>query len=107
MDSIHKSLAEIVGEDHVSSQPEELYIYSYDLGTTEPHRPDYVVAPRTTEEVQQVVKLANMEKITVVPLGGGLSLAGLAVPLRGGIALDLKRMDTIIEVNEKARHVVI
>ena len=107
MDSIHKSLAEIVGERYVSNQPEELYIYSYDLGTTEPHRPDYVVAPRTTQEVQEIVKLANREKIPVVPLGGGLSLAGLAVPLRGGIALDLKRMDTIIEVNEKARHVVV
>ena len=107
MDSIYKSLAEIVGEDHVSSQPEELYIYSYDLGTTEPHRPDYAVAPRTTEEVQKIVKLANKEKIPIAPLGGGLSLAGLAVPLRGGIALDLKRMDTIIEVNEKARYVVL
>jgi len=107
MDNVKKALAEIVGEDHVSAEPEELYIYSYDLGTTEPHRPDYAVAPRTTEEVQGIVKLANKEKIPVVPLGGGLSLAGLAVPLRGGIALDLKRMDTIIEVNEKARYALV
>ncbi len=107
MDSIFKSLAAIVGESHVSNQPEELYIYSYDLGTTEPCQPDYVVAPRTAEEVQEIVKLANRGKIPVVPLGGGLSLAGLAVPLRGGIVLDLKRMDTIIEVNEKARYVVV
>ena len=107
MDSIYKSLAEIVGEEHVSNQPEELYIYSFDLGTTEPHQPDYAVAPKTTEEVQEIVKLANREKIPIAPLGGGLSLAGLAVPLRGGIALDLKRMDRIIEVNERARYVVV
>ena len=107
MESIYKSLLEIVGEEHVSTRPEELYIYSHDLGTTEPQRPDYAVAPKTTQEVQQVVKLANREKIPVVPLGGGLSLAGLAVPLRGGIALDLKRMDRIIEVNERARYVVV
>ena len=107
MDSIHQSLVEIVGKEHVSNQPEELYIYSFDLGTTEPHRPDYAVAPRTTEEVQAIVKLANKEKIPVVPLGGGLSLAGLAVPLRGGITLDMKRMDSIIEVNEKARYAVV
>jgi len=94
MESIYKSLVEIVGEEHVSTRPEELYVYSYDLGTTEPQRPDYAVAPKTTGEVQQIVKLANREKIPVVPLGGGLSLAGLAVPLRGGIALDLKRMDS-------------
>jgi len=107
MESIYKSLVEIVGEEHVSTRPEELYVYSYDLGTTEPQRPDYAVAPKTTGEVQQIVKLANREKIPVVPLGGGLSLAGLAVPLRGGIALDLKRMDRIIEVNERARYVVV
>ena len=107
MDSIQQALTEIVGEEHASTRPEELYIYSFDLGTTEPHRPDYAVAPRTTEEVQAIVKLANKEKIPVVPLGGGLSLAGLAVPLRGGIALDMKRMDSIIEVNEKARYVLV
>ena len=107
MDNVKKALAEIVGEEYVSTEPEELYIYSYDLGTTEPRRPDYAVVPRTTEEVQRIVKLANKEKTPIVPLGGGLSLAGLAVPLRGGIALDLKRMDTIIEVSERARYAVV
>ena len=107
MDSIRQALIEIVGEEQMSTRPEELYIYSFDLGTTEPHRPDYAVAPRTTEEVQGIVKLANKEKIPVVPLGGGLSLAGLAVPFKGGIALDLKRMDSIIEVNEEARYAVV
>lgn len=107
MDSIYQSLVEIVGKDYVSNQPEELYIYSYDLGTTEPHRPDYAVCPRTTEEIQEIVKLANNEKVPVVPLGGGLSLAGLAVPFKGGIALDLKRMDSVVEINERARYVVV
>lgn len=107
MDSVYNALVQIVGDGHVSNRPEELHTYSRDLGTAEPHLPDYVVAPRTTEEVQEVVRLANRERLPVVPLGGGLSLAGLAVPLRGGIALDMKRMDSIIEVNEKARYVVI
>jgi len=98
---------EIVGKDHSSVQPEELFIYSWDLGTTEPHRPDYAVSPRTPEQIQKIVQLANKEKIPVVPLGGGLSLAGLAVPFKGGILLDLKRMDSIIEVNEKARYTVV
>jgi len=107
MDSIYKSLTAIVGDGHVSNRPEELYIYSFDLGTAEPHRPDYIVSPETTEQVQEIVRLANRENIPIVPLGGGLSLAGLAVPLKGGILLDLKRMDQIIEVNEKARYAVI
>jgi len=107
MDSVYEALVEIVGKDHCSVQPEELFIYSWDLGTTEPHRPDYAVSPRTPEEIQKIVQLANKGKIPVVPLGGGLSLAGLAVPFKGGILLDLKRMDDIIEVNEKARYALV
>lgn len=107
MDLLYEALAEIVGRAHVSKEPEELYIYSWDLGTTEPHRPDYVVSPRTTEEIQKIVRLANESQIPIVPLGGGMSLAGLAVPFRGGIVLDLKRMDSIIEVNEKARYALV
>jgi glycolate oxidase len=106
-DRVHQALVKIVDDGHVSTLPEELYIYSFDLGTAEPHRPDYVVAPRTVEQVQEIVRLANREKVPIVPLGAGLSLAGLAVPLRGGIVIDLKRMDTIIEVNERARYAVL
>jgi len=107
MDSMYQLLAAIVDAEHVSNRPEELYIYSFDLGTAEPRRPDYVVAPGTTEQIQEIVRLANRENIPIVPLGGGMSLAGLAVPLKGGILLDLKRMDRIIEVNEKARYAVL
>lgn len=107
MDAIYTALAEIVGEDYVSNRSEELLTYSYDLGTSEPKRPDYVAAPKTAEQVSRILTLANREKVAVAPLGGGMSLAGLALPLRGGIALDLKRMDRILELNEKSRYVVV
>jgi glycolate oxidase len=107
MDSIYTSLMEIVGQDHASCQIEDLFTYSKDLGTAEPRFPDYVAAPKTAEEVQQIVLMANIEKVPIVPLGGGMSLAGLALPLKGGIAIDMKRMDSIIELNEKARYVVV
>jgi glycolate oxidase len=107
MDAIHKALVDIVGEDYVSSRKEELFTYSKDLGTSEPQWPDYVAAPKTTDEVSRILKLANEQSVAVVPLGGGLSLAGLALPLQGGIELDLKRMDQILELNEKGRYVVV
>ncbi|MBN1850938.1 MAG: FAD-binding oxidoreductase [Deltaproteobacteria bacterium] len=107
MDPIYRALAEIVGEEYVSDQPEELFTYSKDLGTSEPIQPDYVAAPKTAEQVSRIVRMANQKKVPVVPLGGGISLAGLALPLRGGITLDLKRMDGIIELNEKSRYIVV
>ncbi|MFW6334490.1 MAG: FAD-binding oxidoreductase, partial [Desulfosalsimonas sp.] len=101
MDSIYRALAGIVGEEYVSDRKEELFTYSKDLGTSEPQWPDYVAAPKTAQEVSSIVKMANEHQVAVVPLGGGMSLAGLALPLKGGIELDLKRMDRILELNEK------
>ena len=107
MSDILKSLKEIVGERGVSNTPEELWFYSRDPGVLAPHLPDYVVAPKTTEQVQKVVLLANREKIPIVPMGNGMSLTGLVIPLKGGIVMDMKRMNKILEVNEKARYAVV
>ncbi|HLZ19670.1 MAG TPA: FAD-binding oxidoreductase [Smithellaceae bacterium] len=107
MSDILQSLIDIVGEKGVSNAPEELWFYSRDPGVLEPHKPDYVVAPKTTEEVQKIVQLAGRENIPVVPMGNGMSLAGLVIPLKGGIVLDMKRMNKILEVNAMARYVVV
>ena len=107
MIDIYNSLAGIVGEQYVSNHKEERYFYGRDPGLTPPHEPDYVVMPETTEEVQQIVKLANKEKIPIVPKGGGLALTGLVVPQKGGIVIDMKRMGKILGVNEKSRYVIV
>ncbi len=61
--------------------------------------PDVVVLPRSTEHVSQIVRLANELKIPIVPRAGGTGLADGAVPLRGGILIDVKRMDEIKEID--------
>ncbi|MFX0087119.1 MAG: FAD-binding oxidoreductase [Candidatus Hodarchaeota archaeon] len=107
MQTIYELLTEIVGDDYVSNKEEDLYIYSQDPGMMDPHKPDYIVLPKTTIEVERIIKLANKQKIPVVPVGGMLSLSGLVIPHHGGIALDMKRMDKILEVNELSRYVVL
>ena len=107
MIDIYESLVTIIGKEFVSNHPEELHFYDRDPGLMAPHAPDYVVMPKTTDEVSQVVKLANKERIPVVPKGGGLALTGLVIPIKGGIVMDMKRMDKILEVNEKSRYVVL
>jgi glycolate oxidase len=102
-----KSLVKIVGDKGVSNAPEELWFYSRDPGVLSPHLPDFVVTPKTTEEVQKIVQLANREKIPIVPMGNGMALTGLVIPLKGGIVMDMKRMNKILEVNEKARYAVV
>jgi len=104
---IYSSLVDIVGQERVSNSQEELYIYSRDAGAQKPRSVDYVVMPKTVEEVQKILVLANKKGIPVTPMGGGFTLSALVVPNKGGIVLDMKRMDKIIEVNEQSRYALI
>ena len=97
MEKVYRELVEIVGSEYVSNQPEELFIYSRDMGTMLPSTPDLVVMPNSTEEVQKIVLLANREGVPIVPMGGGLVLSGLTRPLKGGIVMDMKRMNRILD----------
>ena len=62
-----------------------------------------VVRPAATEEVAQVLRYANAEGIPVVPIGGNTGVMGAAVPIHGGIALDLTRLDRIVSIDPAAR----
>lgn len=95
---IVKELVQIVGQGNVLSSPEDLVSYSYD-GTFAEHRPDVVVQPATTAQVSRVVALANREGIAIVPRGMASGLAAASVPLGGGLALSLIRMNRILEID--------
>ncbi len=107
MNELVKRLQKIVGPVHVSAEPEERYLYSRDQGTMPPREPDAVVMPVTTEEVQAVVRLANEMHIPLVPMGGGLVLSGLTRALKGGLIVDMKRMNRILAVNPHSRYAVV
>lgn len=70
-------------------------------------RPDVVVTPENTAQVSEIARLANEEKIPVTPKGGGTGMAAGCVPKYGGIVLDMKKMDKILEVNEEDMYVVV
>ena len=59
------------------------------------HMPDLAVQPRSTEEVAAVVKICYDNNIPVTPRGAGTGLAGGAVPLCGGVLIDLTKMNNI------------
>ena len=98
----------IVGSEFVSDKPEETYLYHYDFITAEPEgKCDMVIMPNTADEVQEIVKLANKNKIPVVPWVSGINFGSTATPLNGGIVLDLRRLNRIIEVNEDDMYVLL
>ena len=106
---IFTELKAIVGEKYAFSDPDKLETYSRDETPDSKYArlPEVVVLPGTTEEVAHVVKLANRERISIVPRGAGTGLACGAVPVTGGIVLSLERFDRIIEVNPDAMYMVV
>jgi FAD/FMN-containing dehydrogenase len=106
-DGVVEKLTKIVGAEYVSTNQADLYVLSYDLTPAEPHMPDILVLPKNIEELKEIVKLANEEKIPLNPYVGGGNIGGLAIPLEGGIILDLKRMDRILEVNDVDMYAVV
>jgi D-lactate dehydrogenase (cytochrome) len=62
--------------------------------------PDAVVWPVSTDEVQEIVRIAASHRTPIIPFGAGTSLEGHLNAPRGGISIDLSRMDEIVSVNE-------
>lgn len=82
----------------VSTNETVLDQHGRDESAIPPVRPSAVVMPHSTDEVSNVLKYCNAEKIPVVAFGAGSSLEGHVLPLFGGISLDLTQMNKIIEV---------
>ena len=68
----------------------DLYSYAFDASFGM-FLPDVVVQPKATEEVVQIMKLANKFKVPVYPRGQGTSLSGGPLPVEGGIVLDFSQ----------------
>ena len=92
-----KKLKEIVGEKNASDNSVDLYAYSGDASVHQA-MPNAIVRPRTIEQVQKIMRYANNNKIPVIPRGAGSGTSGHSVPIDGGIVLDMKRMNRIIEI---------
>ncbi|MFC1552305.1 FAD-binding oxidoreductase [Candidatus Latescibacterota bacterium] len=106
---IVEKLNGILGEQFVITDPEKLEPYSHDeVAEAEyAHMPEVVVKPATAEEIAEIVKLANAERIPVTPRGAGSGLSCGAVPVYGGILLSVERMNRILEVDEENMMVVV
>lgn len=100
-------LRKIVGRENVLTSKEDLTAYSYDATTTWTHLPDVVVLPTTSEQVSQILKLADKNKIPVTPRGGGTNVSGGSILLKGGIVLCTTRMDKILEINKENLNAVV
>ncbi|MFQ5916155.1 MAG: FAD-binding oxidoreductase, partial [Nitrospinota bacterium] len=92
-------LREKIPKERILEAFEERITYSRDATQRAEAVPDVVVQAVSTEEVEEVVRLAHRERIPITPRGAGTSTTGGAIPVSGGIVLDLSRMNRIKEID--------
>ena len=91
-------LTQLLGPACVSVEEDAIATHSSDKWFAS-HPPQAVVFPETTEQVSALLRFASERKIAVTPRGAGVGYVGGCVPLHGGIALSLARMNRILEIN--------
>ncbi len=109
----NEKLAEIFG-DRLLTEKHELILSTLDVGSLPKQvgwlmntTPDAIVQPQTPEEISALYKFCQKKKIPLVPRGAGTSGYGGAIPRKGGIVVDTRRMDNILEIDEENMTVLV
>lgn len=96
---IIERLENIVGKSYVVSERERLQNYltdeSADVIRPRPASDLVLVRPANTQEISDILRLANEKNIPVFPRGGGTGLVGGAIPTQNGLILAMERMNRI------------
>jgi alkyldihydroxyacetonephosphate synthase len=109
--SLASDLESVVGSEWVSTRETDRLVYSVDAywmpqmwldrGERTPTA-DVIVHPASTAEVAEIIRIANRTRTPVIPWGGGSGTQGGALPIHGGVIVDLKRMNQLLEINERS-----
>lgn len=101
-------LRKAVSADRLVTDPDVLAGYAHDEAEwAEYALPLAAVRPRTSEEVQAVVRTCIAHRTPVVPRGGGTGLSGGANATAGSIVVSLEAMDAVLEVDALQRIAVV
>jgi glycolate oxidase len=109
--NVHKAFANAVGSENISAEPFILDSYAWRSGmaaglTRFFPRFDAIILPGSTEDVQAVVKLCNQYKVQFKASSTGWSYTN-SPAYTGVVLLDLRRMNRILQINEKNMYAVV
>jgi glycolate oxidase subunit GlcD len=96
-EKIIEQISEFVDPKFISTDKAVLYCYACDVSNIE-HMPDIVIRPENVEQIMKIVRIGYENDIPITPRGGGTGAAAGAVPIKGGILIDLTRMNNIIDI---------
>lgn len=101
--AVIEALELIVGENNLLKDADSLETYGKDWTKVKQPNPSVIVFPKTVEQVQSIVLLANEEHFSLVPSGGRTGLSGGAVAANGEVVVAFDRMNKILQVNSQDR----
>ena len=93
------ALEAIVGPAGLTTGESERDLHSRDQSSHEPHLPDLVIWPESTDQVSRILAYANEQAIPVTAWGAGSSLEGNPIPLSAGVVIDFARMNHIVALH--------
>lgn len=96
--AVKAQLKAIVSPDHFTDSREDSLCYSYDA-TRMQYLPEAVLFPADTAQVSEILKTASRYRFQVVPRGKGSGFSAGALPIRGGVVLDMHRFDRILDID--------
>lgn len=99
---IKQELIEVLDEDRVSIEPLDLIAYSYDA-SLDRARPQVVVYPLTTSEVQAVARLCSGNEVPFLARGAGTNLSGGTLAIEGGVVIVTTLMNRILDIDPESR----
>ena len=91
----------IVTDNFVFTDEEKLLQYGHDETEDLSFPPEVVVKPLNTKDISVILKYCNEKLIPVTACGARTGLSGGSLPVYGGVALSLERLNTIIEIDER------
>lgn len=105
--AIVEQLQELLGKEYVSNDFETCQEYGHDETENLSFPPSLLLKPRTSEEIAEILKIANEHKIPVTAIGGQTGLSGGALCVRQGIGLSMERFNQIIEIDQNNLQVTV
>ncbi len=114
LDYAYRRLVNTLGPERVARSEFERMVYSHDFASLPKVAllqwklyPDFVALPQTTEEVSALVTLSDESQLQITPRGGGTGWCGGSVPNRGGVLIDMRKMNHILALDPDGRTVTV
>ena len=92
------ALSSFVSTERFSTGRSNRELHLHDISAHRGRMPAGIIWPLTTEEVSNILSWAYERDVPVTPWGAGTSTEGNPVPTRGGLVMDMTRMDKILSI---------